>query len=1502
MVGFFLYHLYTRVFLILRLNIFINALRRDLIKYKFILLIIFFTGLIFPRNSRIIGVVTDNKTGSPLIGANVLLEETMQGSATDVDGNYEIKNVPKGNYRLTTTYIGYSNKTQDIEIGNEIEYLINIKLEASSIQLKETKVTAEKRKEKVTEAPASIEIITSRDIKRATTTNMGAYLKGLKGVDFTSSGINNYSISIRGFNSSFSTRLLTLSDGRVGNIPSLRVINYSLVPQSTDDIEKMEVVLGPATALYGANAHSGVINMISKPPALSEGFNFSASGSNDDRQLRKINARWAKKISKNFSFKLSGTYIHAWEWPFISEIEYKQHLYPWSGHPIRVKDGKDNNPWNNPTDPLIIGVNINGDSVLIGNGEPMDTGDPDGDGVMGEDWWNGYDDDGDCPGDTNGDGIVCGTGDQGVDEDYFTANGIDDDNDCTSDSNGDGCYCCAGDLNVDENIDHALDKWLDGYDNDWDGNADDSQEYFSNQAGSDYLPNWQYNLEQENIIIHGGRRDSIINGQLNPWYLPGATLEETNLKGDFYYDENLVEFLFDIYIYDFGNDGQPGDPFEDLAGDGILQIGESTFSIGTFTSFNDYGLDGIPNTNDFGEGDGIWQPGDGWIDSNNNDEIDPPGVDSYSLPDQSIDVYPLANGYWDSNETIFDCGNDGLCPGDPGYTGPDLGENDGKLHPWDSGENDGMFDTGDGIYGYPGDQYDDENNNGVWDHGETYQDNNEDGSYTPPDYVDNFQYVDDINGDGLSDYPDFEVENRRIEFRLDYDPSSDVNLTFQSGYAWTKTQQVTGVSRYLADGFEYTFYQLRGRYKNWYSQYYINQSYSGNTRGYNLGNVIFDQSKNHAYQLQYHNNFNNYDTKYVMGIDYFKTKPFTNGTILNDGPNGYDNDGDNIYIGYNGLDDDNDGTADDNFCSDGSISGLRDGKLWACAEGIDEEDEFVDTESNEYGVYYQTKTELFGTSRYELITAARWDYHDLLEEDIQFAPKLGLIYKPDEKSSLRFTYGKAFNTPNSITLHTDLFIQQIGILDFYLRGNKDGTPYCRVGDECAGGATTATTPGYYTENGTFHSISPLSDDYFNGNETTASYTERVDGAPYFFNLQDNAPVDMLPLDTSRYLVYIPELNGDGVLYNAIDSYNIPDVDPIKTEKIQTVEFGYKGFLWNRTQFTADYYLSYYEDFFSPPTVITPIVVFRQFDGFGNDITSIDNISLAGVMPVNSFGSNPPYGTAWNGIDDDGDFEMWADEFGWWDDLDGNGDPQDAGDWGLVDWHVSEGLDTTGYDIYHPWELVVQIDGGISFKTTNSDGDPIDPTFLEAVGVDEYHATVGLSEAELVPTGLFDNEGNQVLGPGVATTPPHMVLSPMNYGTVWMQGLDLSATQIIPEYNMIIDGNISWYGTTSFYNELTKREDPINAPKFKWNLSAKWDTDYGKFAANFRHVDKFIWKDGIWSGIIGPYNILDIHYNYSITKNVELSISAINLFNDMHKELIGGARMGRQIIMRMSSSF
>ena len=618
-----------------------------------------------------------------------------------------------------------------------------------------------------------------------------------------------------------------------------------------------------------------------------------------------------------------------------------------------------------------------------------------------------------------------------------------------------------------------------------------------------------------------------------------------------------------------------------------------------------------------------------------------------------------------------------------------------------------------------------------------------------------------------------------------------------------------------------------------------------------------------------------------------------------------------------------DGIEDDigGWCPDGVTSHYKNGRIWKCGEGIDEPDEFDDPESNEYGIYFQTKSELFGTSRFELITAARLDYHDLLEEGIQFAPKVGFIYKPDEKSSIRFTYGKAFNTPNSITLYTDLFVRNVGIFNVFLRGNKNGTPYCHVGSPCSeiDEEFSGSLPGYWDGTLFIPMSNELPSDYFSG------YNERTMGTPYFYNLGDAAPKDMIPLDTSRYLIYIPELNGDGILYSPLESINIPNVSPIKTEKIQTVEFGYKGFIGKRTHITLDYYISYYQDFFSPPTFITPSVVLRTFDDMGNDITDKENINMIGLLPINSFESNPPYGTAWDGKDNDGDWEIWSGEtiytgvydnenqeivgpgFNWADDdKDGDGNNADPGEWGLIYWHTSENNinDTLGYYIYEPNELFDEnmIINPVSETSPQGNIINVDFAFSEAVGIDEYHPNVGLNEAEMIPTGLFGENGEQLEGPGVATSPPHLVLSPMNYGDVWMQGMDMSFTHLIPEYNLIIDGNISWYGTTEFYNKLTKKNDPINAPEWKWNSSIKWDSPIGGIALNYRHVNEFKWNDGIWSGIIGPYNIFDFHYNYLITENLEFSVSALNFIDDQHMELIGGANIGKQVILRMTSIF
>ncbi len=1489
-------------------------------------LIIFIIAINVYFSVTITGSVYDAQNGTSLIGANVYLENTPYGSSSNLDGQYIINNIPKNNsYTIIVTYLGYKKYTEEIDLFVDGEVLsLDIMLEPTKIKVKAAEIIgrAQAIKDKITNSPASKELISSERIEVESSTNLGSYLKGLKGVDYTASGMDSYSISVRGFNSSFSSRLLTLTDGRVANVPALRVVSYNTIPQSQDDIEKMEVILGPATALYGANAHSGVVNIVSKAPSISEGLTMHISGTNDERELRKINGRFAKKINDKLSFKISGSYLNAYEWEYISEDEWKNHQYAWMGSPDRTVDGKDNNPWNawfnleegqtvesvvisngwyvddywedlnndgiyqenefigNTSETSLwdsqikydyalngqydygeyyVDSNENGqydygeiyeDSflnkfVIIGNGE-ANHGDLDGDGVAGEDWLNGYDDD--------GDGLI--------DEDYFEADGIDND--------GDGL--------IDENIDNEFDLAYDGMDNNGNGQIDESWEYDHDGDGTS---NWGSTMDSDlKIIIYEGRKKSEINGTLNKWHYQrdengnfvydcdgdgvadsgchendeGSELipaSDSHIRGDYIWKEDEFTILFDVYTFDYGNDGIAGDYFIDEGGNGTYEAGEPTLNFGGHL---DYGLDGVNYTFDEGEGDGIWQPGDAWVDTNDNGIVD--STDEYN-PDYEFnpdnDVWPPPNGQWDEGENIpGDYGQDGL----PG-TG-DAGEGNGLIA-MDSGELDGNYDTGDGCYGCTSDE---------------------------AELLQRYQKILDTNGDTYNDYPDFEIDNRKVEARIDIiDLMDGLDVTFQSGYSWSKSQIVTGVGRYLLDGWEYTFNQLKLSYNNWFFQTYVNKSYSGNTRGYLRGDKITDLSLNRAYQIQNNFKIDRMDTDVTWGIDYFRTEPETRGTVLNDGPNGRDENG-------NGMVDE----CNSEVC------------------------EFDDPVAEEFGLYFQSSSKLTKllSDKWELVLAARLDYHDQLVEEeglelfgekFQFGPKLGLMYDPNPKESWRITFGRAFNTPTTTQLFTNYYVQDYRIFNVFLRGNKDGTQYVRVDED-----TNIFQPVYYDANGDMQTYGKYNFDVDTNGDGIIIYTgdtngdgqideydqydtpylDRIQDMPYFFlyDTFEGVPSDWIPLDTSNFLVYIPEPNGDGYIVRPEDvrpgDRYIPDIPPITSEKINSFELGYKRAINAGGYLSIDYYVNYYSDFFSPATYITPTVIYR-YNSDGSEAT-IDNFEFAGFIPGNENGANPPYSTGWNGIDDDGDWDIYASDFGWdLDDKNGDGDPRDPGEWGFVDLETGQ--------VYTPAQLGFNGQGLpwiYSDATTNDYG--INYNLLDKVGIDEWSPQEGMAEYECeYPCSSESVQGR-------ATSPPEIILGVLNYGNVWTQGVDMAITQVLNN-SMFVSGNFSWYNTTEFYNELTKRNDPINAPKFKWNINFNYKNEkYGMLSIGYRHVDKFEWKDGIWAGDIGPYDLVDLHYKYQFTKNLSASMSCLNIFNDVHKEIIGGAKMGRQFVMRFSTEF
>ena len=281
------------------------------------------------------GIVKDSTNNSPLIGANVIIDGTSFGAATDSEGKYLIKVESKGDYKVSVSYMGYKKARKNITLNSD-EIFLEINMDPEAIKMETYVVTASRRRERVEDAPAAISVISKTEIRRESNTNLGDYLKGTKGIDFTQSGIDSYNMTARGFNSSFSSRLLTLTDGRMANVPSLRLTAYNVIPVSFEDVEQIEVVLGPSSALYGPNAHSGVLNIVTSSPLRNTGTSINVQGGmlaqDNTDLLKKMTFRTAHKFG-NFGFKVSGVALSGQDWTHVNEDEYEGHDPAFIGRP-----------------------------------------------------------------------------------------------------------------------------------------------------------------------------------------------------------------------------------------------------------------------------------------------------------------------------------------------------------------------------------------------------------------------------------------------------------------------------------------------------------------------------------------------------------------------------------------------------------------------------------------------------------------------------------------------------------------------------------------------------------------------------------------------------------------------------------------------------------------------------------------------------------------------------------------------------------------------------------------------------------------------------------------------------------------------------------------------------------------------------------------------------------------------------------------------------------------
>jgi iron complex outermembrane receptor protein len=245
----------------------------------------------------------------PLSGVTVLVNEAAVAEITDENGNYLLTGLPPGTYKVSFA-LGEHSQEADVTIeGGRTARLDQAVDWDVSYAETITVYSASRRRERIVEAPAAVTVVSEAELEReAAHGQVAKVLEFTPGVELTQSGLYDFNVNTRGFNSSLNRRVPSLVDGRDPSVPFLMSVDWPSMA-SLEDIASVEMVRGPSAALYGTNAFNGVINMTTKQPRYSQGGNIRLTGG--ELNTRRADLRWAGGLSANDYLKVTGSYTQS---------------------------------------------------------------------------------------------------------------------------------------------------------------------------------------------------------------------------------------------------------------------------------------------------------------------------------------------------------------------------------------------------------------------------------------------------------------------------------------------------------------------------------------------------------------------------------------------------------------------------------------------------------------------------------------------------------------------------------------------------------------------------------------------------------------------------------------------------------------------------------------------------------------------------------------------------------------------------------------------------------------------------------------------------------------------------------------------------------------------------------------------------------------------------------------------------------------------------------------
>jgi outer membrane receptor for ferrienterochelin and colicins len=275
------------------------------------------------QSGTLTGRVVDAETNQPLASASVIVlgtgGEQVTGAVSGSEGQFRFT-VDAGTYALVVSMIGYETQRVDgISVAAGATEAVTVSVRSRAFVLNPITVTASRREEKALDAPASVSIVGQERIQERTVVTPAEHVKALPGVDVVQTGVSQSNVVTRGFNNVFSGALLVITDNRYAHVPSLRFNAHNMIPATDLDLERIEVALGPGAALYGPNAASGVMHLITTSPIDDPQSSVTLAGG--ERSLFQGAFRVASRVSDEFGIRVSGQYFRADDWEYIDPVE-----------------------------------------------------------------------------------------------------------------------------------------------------------------------------------------------------------------------------------------------------------------------------------------------------------------------------------------------------------------------------------------------------------------------------------------------------------------------------------------------------------------------------------------------------------------------------------------------------------------------------------------------------------------------------------------------------------------------------------------------------------------------------------------------------------------------------------------------------------------------------------------------------------------------------------------------------------------------------------------------------------------------------------------------------------------------------------------------------------------------------------------------------------------------------------------------------------------------------